>query len=265
MAELLLKVGTVGPDPRWQDGDIVCCFSDRIISQRHLDILAHPRHLPPGRRAVDSHCFDYFDAVCRYKFERISALEVRRTDRVLSTVDVVSKTPNAAGERINVATYVRRHLATPNHKIFGASGREIWFGGKRDYSAAVLDGVWTRAEARDGTLKANFPEFPITARERRHFLPISIDDPTDAEVFDLLASDVFDDMNPSGEVEDTYTLRARATFVEWENLAGMNQGRRNAVRDPGRSADHRQDLGRFPHSSIRQDKPLIGRRSTTRL
>lgn len=263
MAELLLKVGTIGPDPRWQDGDVVCAWNSRMVSQRHLSIIAHPRLLPPGRRAIDSHAFDYLGGVCRFRFERISATEVRRTDTTGALpVEIFNNTANAQGERIDVGAYLARQLRHPNHAIFGAAGTEIWFGGRRDYATSRLDAIWTKVEARSGLLKADHDQFPITETEKRHFLPITLDDFSDATMFALLARDVSDTMEDGAD--RLVVNQRRVSHVDWENLPGMTRGRRAQVRDGGRSADHRRSLGNFDQSSVRE-KTLVGRRSNIRI
>lgn len=261
MAELLLKVGTVGLEPKYQDGDIVCAFNDVAISQRHLYIIGHPRLLPPGHRSVDSSAFDFY-SLCRYKFERVSRTEVLRTDTTGALpTETFSRTPNANGEQIDVVEYIRRRLMHPNHLIFGTPGLEVWFGGKPDYAAARLDNVWTAVEAREGLLKADHDQFPITETEKRHFLPITIAAFDNAERSNYQARDV-QDVVENGE-EREILLKKRVAFVDWENLDGMTPGRRVQVRDGGRSADHRRSLGSFDKSIV-IEKPITGRRSTTR-
>lgn len=263
MAELLLKVGTVGPDPRYQDGDIVCAWNDRMVSQRHLSILSHPRRLAPGHRLVDSNTFDYCAALCKYKFERISRTEVRRTDRDdILAIEVFSATPNIKGEQIHLEEFISRRLKHNNHRIFGTPGSEIWFGGNRDYSTVRLDTIWDAITIREGLLKADHVEFPITDTEKRHFLPISIVDLSDVEVFAFLSRDITDIVEDGEDI--IRVLQKRITHVDWENLPGMTPGRRLQVRDGGRSADHRQSLGNFD-KSIALEKTLRGRRSNIRI
>ena len=39
--ELLLKVGSNGPDPEYQDGDVVCAFNERRILCCHAEMICH--------------------------------------------------------------------------------------------------------------------------------------------------------------------------------------------------------------------------------
>ncbi len=265
MAELLLKVGTVGPDPRYQDGDIVCAWNGRMISQRHLSIIADPRLLAPGHRPVDSHCFDYYETLCMYKFERVSPTEMLRTNlhNLAEVPELLGPIPNAKGEQVKMGLYLAHQLKSRHHKIFGVAGAEIWFGGVRKQKDPVrLDAIWAKVEARSGLLKADHLEFPVTDMEKRHFLPISIVEFSDAEMAEFLGSDI-EDVVEDGE-EFTRPFQIRFSNVDWENLNGMNPGRRAQVRDGGRSADHRQSLGIFDRSIVER-KAIIGRRSDIRI
>src|SRR5687768_2274240 len=82
---LQLKIGTVGPDPAYQDGDIICAFNRRRCRCVHAQHICHPWKATPnahGLLALSTVVHDYFEKTHQYRFERVSRLEVLRTNLI---------------------------------------------------------------------------------------------------------------------------------------------------------------------------------------
>ena len=153
MAELLLKVGTVGV---YEDGDIICAHNSRRISCCHVQTLCNPALQTVNRDGLLSTgtiAHDWFERTHKFRFERISTSEVRRTLIATGRSDVVSGTPNANGESMDVRQYIERRQKAarsgrPKKALFGTAGSEQWYGGQIDMSAAALALVWDDVEAK---------------------------------------------------------------------------------------------------------------------
>ena len=63
-----------------------------------------------------------------YKFERLNASELKRTNLDTEEEEVLSDIANANGEYIHIHDFLTHHLRNPRHKIFGSAGAEIWYG-----------------------------------------------------------------------------------------------------------------------------------------
>ena len=124
--ELLVKVGSTGSSQlQYQDGDIVEAYSQSQIELSHAYRLCHNKTVDldsvSGLRPVNSLPYLFAEVASKYKFERISQTEVRRTNYVTGELDTIGPTPNANGERINVSLYISRRTSRSSHGIYGSS------------------------------------------------------------------------------------------------------------------------------------------------
>lgn len=174
MAELLLKVGE---GSGYEDGDILCVFSERRILQCHTEIVCHPRWGErDGRLLVHGTLVeDYQVASHRFRFERDGAF-LRRIDLETNEEVVFGQKPVKVDGRlmyIDVEAFFARRLKSPRNRIFGVEGAEVFYGRPRAPDMATLDTVWQRIEAETTLRKADHSRWPLTEHERKVFLPLS--------------------------------------------------------------------------------------------
>lgn len=176
MAEIAIVVtNEQRPDDRYQDGDILNAITDEVVAMTRLEnMICHPREMgftQYGTRPDGCLLELYLARICPFKFERVSATEVLRTNLDTLEPDLLGPTPNEAGERINVQEFLRRRLQHRSHSIFGAPGAERWYSGsKRRYTSATLDLAWADVEQHSNHRKADNLWFPWTETARRKYL-----------------------------------------------------------------------------------------------
>ena len=176
--ELIVKVGTVAPDQKhYQDGDIVTAMSDVQIEYCHAEMTCHVDKAgfnSMGLRDVDSLLYRYMAKTSKYKFIRLNSNEVKRINLLTNEEDIISTTPNADGEAMDVAQFLTRRLVNPRHKIFGSQqGQEIWYGGNAPRDRDHSDVLWNEIEAHSDNLKANCCNWPFSSREKHRFLVLN--------------------------------------------------------------------------------------------
>lgn len=223
MAELVLKVGTVGPDPAYQDGDIIEAFNRRRIRSVHAEHICHLKNFgftSDGLRPI-SLAQTFFEETYQYKFERVSQDEVRRTDLTTLDTEIFGSTPNPNGEHIFVELYLARRKSHPKHRIFGTPGNEYWFGGRKNTSHAALDQVWQAIEAQTIEREVNYTKWPLSLEERKAYLAITVDDFTDAESIELTTPVTETYIDRGREGQRIVKKRARFTNFNSLNLSGL--------------------------------------------
>jgi hypothetical protein len=169
MAEIVLKVGTVGPDPAWQDGDIIDCFNDRRIAQIHAEVIcsyANPPRNSEGNGAPGTLADFMHTKVCTYRFDPISSTQATRT--------------RLADGFQNTVTLREAHIN--KHTIaFGSQPNTYWYGGQQLFTAAALAAVWAEIEARTPFRKIDHGLAPLGNQDLKSHLAISVDDFTDVD------------------------------------------------------------------------------------
>jgi len=246
MAEYALKIGDTST---YDDGDILCAFTDRHIQATHMQHLTHKR-----LAAKDGHGLIPPDSLIQARLERVSQFRFERLDKrtiqriVIATEQAVklSHTPNADGEYIDVPEFVARRLKAGTRPMFGRPGREVWYGGNTDYSQAAVDDVWHHIETHTEHRKANYDLFPAGTRDLiDHFFVVtdSFDDATANELVAPL-------LNDKGEM-----VKKRKHQVKWGELPGISAKTRDDIRDKSRSVDGRRK-GSFRRADIVVAKSL---------
>lgn len=218
MAELLLKVGTVGPDPLYQDGDIVCAFNQKRIKHVHAQHICHIKNFGFNifkLRAADTLAKVYHEKIYKYKFERISAREIRRTNLDTLEEEIFSNVPNSKGEYIHVKDFINHQKRSNNHKIFGTAGNEFWYGGTRTPTDSALIDIWTEIESRTAYREINFPNWPLSKTELKNFRAIKVDDFDDVEAGVLVSAET------SGKDDEIVIVKKRKHFVSWRTLPSL--------------------------------------------
>lgn len=119
VATIALKVGS---GSGYEDGDILCCWNRRHIRCVHAQHICHVRTAArngDGLIPLTHHARDWFEHTHEYRFERVSATEVRRTNLATLAEDVFSETPNEDGQAIDVPLFIARRKLKPLHYLFG--------------------------------------------------------------------------------------------------------------------------------------------------
>lgn len=226
MAELVLQIQE--NHPTYEEGDILCAFSDRRIGVVHASHICHPRQhgfTSDGLRARDTLLEVYQLKGYQYKFVRVSQTEVQRINLATLGMDILGPTPNKAGEYIDVRLFLERRLKHPSHTVFGIPGAEIWYGGRWNPD---VDNIWSEIEARTNKRRDDHRKWPLTDHERRVFLPIGTSDMPEQEASDLVEA-IFD-VDASGEIRRDANgapliLKARANQIPRTLLMSRIGGR----------------------------------------
>lgn len=186
MAEVLLVVHGEADPSRYQDGDIAIAFNQRRIRQVHAQHICHVRLVPfnsDGLNPVGSLAYEYENLTRQFLFTRVGPTAVLRWDR-LTDEQTVSVEPN-------LEQWLRLRLSSPEHKIYGTRGAEIWFGGRSDVSHGVLDKVWSHIEGHTSNLEVNHQRFPLGTRDKKRFLALPTLDFSDVQK-DAYSAPLFD-------------------------------------------------------------------------
>ena len=174
--ELIVKVKSYGSNPYYQDGDVIEAMSLGRIHLAHAEMICHPDNFgfnTNGTRDLNTLLHKFQEATHTYKFERINSNDVKRTNLLTGEEDILNTIPNAEGEAINAYKYISRRLKSPRHKIFGASGSEIWYGKMRNDAEVFVPVAWNHIETESDNLQNNHNSWPFTDLEKRHFICIN--------------------------------------------------------------------------------------------
>lgn len=250
MAELLLKVAReLRPDPAYRDGDVMLAVNDRRIKQVHAQHLCHYKHVgfnSDGLRPVGSLPELYAENVWEYRFNRVSKTEVMRTELATSKQSMV--------EGIDAVAYVRRATQASNHMIFGTTGNEYWFGGrKRPARTADLSIVWAGIEAKTPYREENFTRWPFSDYELKGWLAIAVDD-FDDRTRGEMEKPLYDYPPNTPDVKVKVVNKA-SHRVDWQNLPGLSSGTRTNILAPKVKVDVR-DAVTFQRSQVVAVKEL---------
>lgn len=250
MAELLLKIGD---GAGYQDGDVLCAFNRRRIRCVHVEHLCHVDHAGfnrDGLRPAGSLPQVLRHNTCQYLFRRVSETTIERHNLWSGEVDVFGS------ESIDVREYIKRRLRHNRHAIFGARGREYWYGGSTDVTHSRLDAVWHGIATATGRLESDqqFQLWPMGRLDIRHHLAIRTEDFSDEEQA-ALESPWLADPDPNKPDEPQATRAKRNIRVDWRHELLDDLGVTEAqVLDPehpvGRDIVIPQ--GRFRHESKSQ-------------
>ncbi len=140
--ELLIKVNSADGDKSYKDGDIVQAFSnDRILLANAQSICSVDNFnldSVSGLRYNDTLLMKYMEASSLYRVERINAISAKRINLLTSEEDIISNSPNSDGEAIWIEDYLDRRLRSNRHRIFGATGSEVWYSGSRPVDLSII-------------------------------------------------------------------------------------------------------------------------------
>lgn len=229
LGTLFLKIGTTAPDPAYQDGDIVTAVNRRRCREVHAQHICHPRAAArnsDGLIPLTHLSQDWFEATHQYRFERVSATQILQTNLLTTDATLIGPTPNAEGQYIDVRMYLARRKQIPENVLFGTSGAEVWYGGRKNTSHAVLDTVWNAIETKTAFREINHMLWPAGTEELKHFLLIHVDDFDEATSTSLTESEI-DETDP----DNIIVVRKRRRRIPWQSLPGMSAARMAQVQD----------------------------------
>lgn len=254
MAELIIKIGDNDGENGYKDGDVLCAFNSRRIKACHAEMICHVKHQPfnrDGLNPVGSLAQHWFENTHKYKFERISTNEIRRTNLLTLEEDILSNTPNQAGEAMDVPSYIERQVRHERHRIFGSLGNEIWYGGKIDTSMEKIDAVWQKIEEQSPLREIDHRLWPLGNEDKKQFLALPVDDFDDATAV-AYESPLMEVVSEDGKLKDK-VLRRRNYSVDWRPL--LTQRQVQDLEDSSISVDLRGEITQKVRSQIVTAKP----------
>ena len=238
MAELALKIGA---GANYQDGDILAAFNSRFIRCVHAQHICHVKQAGGGIGALRDNAHvarDWFEHTHQYRFERVSRTEIKRillSDMSEVLIDGTPKRIDGKMQHMDVALYVAKRLAHARHKMFGTTGAEVWYGGRKDMRDAKLDLVWDVIEAKTDNREADFPRWPAGGKDLISHLFVTVDDFDEATAQDLVSSelDLTDPDNP-------ITVKKRQHFIDWKVVIDSEE--HTKIEDKALSVDLRETM-----------------------
>jgi len=263
--ELIVRIRSHGSSQYYQDGDVVDAMSLDRIYLAHAEMICNPNNFgfnTNGTRDLNTLLEKFEQATKTYKFERLNSNDVRRTNLLTSEEDILNTIPNADGEAINAYQYISRRLKNPRHKIFGASGSEVWYGKMRNDASAFIPVAWNHIETESDNLKDDHNSWPFTDLEKRHFVCINTsgrdydgDSFTRVELSgDTVAKRALPAVeDPPEEIPEEYSpviLAKRRWFVPYWDLASELGSSVDDLRDPDHMCDCRKPMDEREHIDI---------------
>ena len=173
--ELIVKINSNPGDISYKDGDVVQAFSNKQIQFSHAEMICNINNYPldpvTGLRTNNTLLMKFLEKTKAYKFERVNPNDVLKTDLTTGQQTTLNMQANENGEYIDVLSFISRRLKKQNHKIFGSSGNEIWYGGST--SDIDIDFFWNDIETHTNNLKINHSSWPFTDLEKKRFICIN--------------------------------------------------------------------------------------------
>ena len=175
--ELVLKINSSGASQtQYQDGDIIEAFSNTRIHFCHAEMICHHDNFAfngDGLRDHGTLLEKLLQNTSKYKFVRLNPTEVKRINLLSLEESIISSTPNADGEYMNVPQFVQRRVAHPKHRIFGTVDSEVWYGGNSSRDRTTCDALWNDIETHSDNLQADHSHWPLSPAEKTRCLPLN--------------------------------------------------------------------------------------------
>mgnify|MGYP003150643132 FL=1 len=173
--ELIVKINSNPGDISYKDGDVVQAFSNKHIQFSHAEMICNINNFPldavTGLRVNDTLLMKFLEKTKEYKFQRSNSNDVVRTNLITGEQVTLNSEPNENGEYIDAFSFISRRLKKENHKIFGSSGNEIWYGKSR--LDIDINSIWNDIETHSDNLKINHSRWPFTDLEKKRFICIN--------------------------------------------------------------------------------------------
>jgi hypothetical protein len=175
MAELVLQIKDhpTKLDEFYNDGDIICAFSDETIQIRHLEYICNIRNFGftrEGYRPFSLASF-YLSKIHKYKYSRIADVIVEKN--LITQEESILFDSN---EEINLDIFFMQKLQSNKHRIFGTPGHEFWFDGAKTYNKNIINSVWDNIENNSKLKRNEYTTFPLSDREKSGYLALHVED-----------------------------------------------------------------------------------------
>lgn len=112
-------------------------------------------------------------------------------DLLINGVSTAWTSVNTNTEFMNVPEFIKRRRKHERHALFSDVGESdvVWYGGRTDFSDAVVSAVWDRIEPKIGRLRTEqeFTLWPMGRLDIRHHLAIRTTNFTDAQAEEWVA------------------------------------------------------------------------------
>lgn len=222
MAEIAIFVtNEQRPDDHYQDGDVLHAFNDRQIGWVHAWHILDPRKGQTnfhGLRVKGGPAFYHCEATREWRFERLGATTVLRTNLWTTAQDVV--------EMPNLQLFLNRRTARADHIIFGTPGAECWHGGGTDMSATKVDELWAWLEGNTNKRRAAHRKWMWSDKALSKYLILPVLDMRDEIVRRAEGVEMdYDSLQPEYDPElgiGTNIVRKRRASVNWRAMPGIN-------------------------------------------
>ncbi len=255
MAELLIKVGTNGLDPAWQDGDVLHAWNNRHIEYAYLsNELCHPWNATPnGDGLIDTGTIyeDLKRHTYRWKFEQLAEKTFRETNLVTLATRDITDDPEAT----NIKKWLNRQLRKTNavnggtyFPLFGITGAVVWYKREGNTSQPQLNLVWVDVEAKTPERQVDHQNSNLGQGDLKRILAVNTTNFNQATK-EIYETQIVDDTDP----ENTFLVKRRTHLVPYWDIGGL-KNHLTDIRDPNIVVDLRPTVLKA-HANIVEVKP----------
>jgi len=240
MAEIMLKIGD---GPTLDDGHPIHAFTDRKILLVNADRLCNWRlagFAGNGLRPTGSLAEEYMTIANKYKFERVSQREVRRTELDTGATEMFSDVPRLVDGR-DQHIYVEEYVAyatrnANNHNVFGEPGAEVWYGGSVQNDEARVLRMWNKIEEKSEHRRQDHAMWPAGRLDTQHHFMFHAIPFSDDDARSLLAS------APMPGIEDGDFRPRKLHKAPWADTLGISGPTEEDIRNPGKNVERKPEI-----------------------
>lgn len=176
---------------RTKDEDVIQHFRPAVILRAHAFRYCHHAlagFTREGLRPNNGLAERFQQLSYEWRFARVSATEVLCQNLVTGDKKIVDQHPRPSGrngrmEHVYVQEYLRRRLRHPRHRIFGAPGREVWYGGRTLNDLDTTLRVWDMIQTlRPDVRITDHLDWWPSHREIRGWLWLGVDADIDTDL-----------------------------------------------------------------------------------
>lgn len=241
MAELVLAIKDMKEPTSYRKYDIVDQFNNRRIGAAWADSLTKTHKSgfnSDGLRIVGGMSQLKQEIIMQYRISRVSLNEVNRVELATGKSEIISNKQNKKGEFIFVGEFLSRATKDPNHKIFGNTGSEFWYGGHTDVSHEKVDSVWSMIEVKSKLRRVEYLNAPLGVRDVKGFLSLKFKNFTDIEGKAFVAPEFEPDLTIPDKPA-TRIKQKRINIVNWEEEVGISGPTIDDIKDLTKPIDLR--------------------------
>lgn len=251
MADALIKIGTHGPDPAWQDGDIIGIYPNCCILFKNAEIVCGANRWgnPEAGKLRPWGGLEqlWYERTHRWRHQRVSRTEIVKVDLWGLTPDEIRR-PNGywkfdpeTGTRIDpdgdLDRLFARRLRNNTHNIFGPPGAETFYRGPIRFTDTAMGVLWDDIEPAIGRSRAEFLRMPFGRGDFKVHLCASVEDMTLDEATVMVKPEI-DETRSERPI-----LRRRMHFSEWEHpRLGLPPQARQRAKDFSIETDERDEI-----------------------